>query len=953
MRFNLRFSRVFVVLVLLIFCCLPLRGQYATFYVKQRGLEFYSIYPAYKGIIDAYNKSKNIPETILRLDSLASEARLTSSHEYLFLKNEVANFYKFNNQMNEGAGDLHRAMNWFAAKEDTMHIEYAVSLRMLRTILFRSNLSNLRTERSLFESNLAILKALKIEGEPMTNLLVDYGLYLNRTGEDKAGMELLYQARGIALREGDFLSLAIADYSLLSKLRRNDLQQTVLEVLKNDLSLIEERPKSIPLLNYSVYFNYVVGQRYYEDFSDIDKGIEYTKKAIACLDTLQYPSWNIMASCHSQLSLYYSELGDYGLFNDHYQKARMIAQEKPMSAYNKTLAYVNIAEAVLRFSPDSCLALVGQIKAQPGYVNFVFPVASMEAKALMQLGKYLEAISIVNDLFDQKDDFKGYQIPVINVDDDLVGQAHLLGLIDESYRKLGLLNGNKDYIEMIGLLIDRQNNAFLKLMETDVYGQEIVSAVSDYHRFVVSAIDFLLEHNASGCFNKDLIKLFTTSKALQLTGNIVKSSIQSGLESDTAGFAIIMQNVEEGQRIKNELNRKDLDAVAQQELKTSLNSLLIDYLMLRFRLGDKASLPSLALEIPDQGQLQALLAEDEGIVEYIQADSMLYWFFISKDQVRIGKRASPDLDKLIDQQIYACKTGSDFDGLEMVLFGDVEESLKNIKRLHIIPDKKLSLFPFEMLSMPGSGKRLVERFDVSYSYSNALWYMNKVLKQEGPADGVLVIAPVFESRKEQQNDAFIAYRGHEDLFPLLESGAEADNIRVLGLKYKRGVNVLKGKDATENNVRAYLGKHGIIHFATHGLVNKESDERSGLFLSDVQAGEGQNNPYDGFMSQGELYHLKLNANLVVLSACNTGVGSVWEGEGVLSLPRGFIYAGVPNVIASLWRVNDKKTREFMSMFYEYVFQGESYSKALQKTKLECINKAWLPIDWAAFVLIGQ
>ncbi|NLF42266.1 MAG: CHAT domain-containing protein, partial [Bacteroidales bacterium] len=655
-------------------------------------------------------------------------------------------------------------------------------------------------------------------------------------------------------------------------------------------------------------------------------------KAIACLDTLQYPSWNIMASCHSQLSLYYSELGEYGLFNDHYQKAKMIAKEKPMSAYNKTLAFVNIAEAVLRFSPDSCLALIEQIKGQQGYVNFVFPVASIEAEALIQLGKSKEAISIVNDLFDQKDDFKGYQIPVINVDDDLVEQAHLLGLIDESYRKLSLLNENQDYTEIVGILIDRQNNAFLKLMETDVYGQEIVSAVSDYHRFVVSAIDFLLEHNAEGRFNKDLIKLFTTSKALQLTANIVKSSIQSGLESDTAGFAIIMRNVEEVQGIKNELNRKDLDVVAQQELKTSLNSLLIDYLMLRSRLGENASLPSLALEIPDQVQLQALLAEDEGIIEYIQADSILYWFFIAKDQVKIGKRTVPDLDNLINQQIYACKTGSAFDGLEKELFGDVESSLVNIKRLHIIPDKKLSLFPFEMLSLPGSGNKLIERFEVSYSYSNALWYMNKVSGEERLVDGVLVIAPVFESRKEQQNDAFIAYRGHEDLVPLLESGAEADNIKVLGLKYQKGVDVLKGMDANEYKVRASLGKHGIVHFATHGLVNKESDERSGLFLSDIQAGEGQNKPYDGFMSQGELYHLKLNANLVVLSACNTGVGSVWEGEGVLSLPRGFIYAGVPNVIASLWRVNDKKTREFMSMFYEYVFQGESYSKALQKAK---------------------
>ncbi len=98
--------------------------------------------------------------------------------------------------------------------------------------------------------------------------------------------------------------------------------------------------------------------------------------------------------------------------------------------------------------------------------------------------------------------------------------------------------------------------------------------------------------------------------------------------------------------------------------------------------------------------------------------------------------------------------------------------------------------------------------------------------------------------------------------------------------------------------------------------------------------------------------MKNKANLVVLSACNSGVGALAEGEGVLSLPRGFIYAGVPNVMASLWKIHDKKTKDLMVSFYEHLVAGESYPRALQLAKLDCIKKGFLPVDRAGFIFIG-
>ncbi|MFO8021842.1 MAG: CHAT domain-containing protein, partial [Perlabentimonas sp.] len=160
---------------------------------------------------------------------------------------------------------------------------------------------------------------------------------------------------------------------------------------------------------------------------------------------------------------------------------------------------------------------------------------------------------------------------------------------------------------------------------------------------------------------------------------------------------------------------------------------------------------------------------------------------------------------------------------------------------------------------------------------------------------------------------------------------------------------LVGRNATEQNLTLEINKFDILHFATHGLVNKDKPERSGIYLYPFTRTSTENN----FLSLGQLQNLKINANLAVLSACNTGSGAIAEGEGVMALPRGFIFAGVPNVIASLWKVNDERTKDLMVLFYKHLLDGNSYANALRLTKIDCIERGFLPLDWAGFVLIGS
>jgi CHAT domain-containing protein len=167
---------------------------------------------------------------------------------------------------------------------------------------------------------------------------------------------------------------------------------------------------------------------------------------------------------------------------------------------------------------------------------------------------------------------------------------------------------------------------------------------------------------------------------------------------------------------------------------------------------------------------------------------------------------------------------------------------------------------------------------------------------------------------------------------------------------------LKALDFQANRALATssdLSRYRIVHFATHGLLNTEHPELSGLVLSLVDE-RGQ--PQDGFLRLHDIYNLKLNAELVVLSACQTGLGKEIKGEGLVGLTRGFMYAGAARVAASLWRVDDYATSVLMKRFYRGLLQEKLRpAAALRQAQLEMLKqRQWRsPFYWGAFVLQGE
>src|SRR5262249_15184420 len=160
-------------------------------------------------------------------------------------------------------------------------------------------------------------------------------------------------------------------------------------------------------------------------------------------------------------------------------------------------------------------------------------------------------------------------------------------------------------------------------------------------------------------------------------------------------------------------------------------------------------------------------------------------------------------------------------------------------------------------------------------------------------------------------------------------------------------------DAREDTLkREKLDSYRYIHFASHGFLDEAKPGRSGILLSSSpHSGE------DGILQIGEIMRLKLDADLVTLSACSTGLGRLVNGEGVLGLPRAIFSAGARNVAVSLWNVNDSATAMLMESFYRHLRQGLPKSEALRQAKLALLHgpqPAWQhPYFWAAFVIEGE
>jgi CHAT domain-containing protein len=309
--------------------------------------------------------------------------------------------------------------------------------------------------------------------------------------------------------------------------------------------------------------------------------------------------------------------------------------------------------------------------------------------------------------------------------------------------------------------------------------------------------------------------------------------------------------------------------------------------------------------------------------------------------------------------------------LSEMLLGPAAAELKN-KRLLIVSDGVLQFIPFAGLPEPAKAQPLIVDHEIVTAPSTsvvALLRNETINRKRAPKTLAVLADPVFSNNDPRVNTAQLAHAaateknaataalrsaadvGLGDLRRLRFSRQEADEITRLANDAK-----LEAVDFAANRnlaTSADLGQYRIVHFATHGLINDTHPELSGIVLSLVdEKGQAQN----GFLRLYDLYNLKLSADLVVLSACQTALGKDIKGEGLVGLTRGFMYAGAPRVVASLWQIDDRASAEFMKRFYhEMLVEKLAPAAALRAAQVSMLkDQRWnQPQYWAAFTIQGE
>jgi CHAT domain-containing protein/Tfp pilus assembly protein PilF len=367
-------------------------------------------------------------------------------------------------------------------------------------------------------------------------------------------------------------------------------------------------------------------------------------------------------------------------------------------------------------------------------------------------------------------------------------------------------------------------------------------------------------------------------------------------------------------------------------------------LLIRMREKHPAYASVIHSDVASLADVQAALTRDDLLVEYLVGDSTLLVFAITRDSIAaLDLNVSHDvLAGHVDvarATLSLPRTGAEQTAwrapmrrLYQYLIAPLEERglLVGKRRLLVAPHGELHYLPFAALSKSDAARDfLLHRFVIEYIPSASVWLKLRDRQLPTNGSGILALAP------------------RTDRLP-----GSRDEVTALGRLYGKGANVLIGKDATERAFLTLAPKHDVVHLATFGVLNKHNPLFS---FVELRNGGGE----DGRLEAHEVFGLELSASLVVLSACQTGIGAgavadVPPGDDWVGLVRTFLFAGASNVVATLWPVEDRSTAQLMAEFYgRYVAQrspGEALAEAQRAMAREPQRSH--PFYWAGFALVA-
>ena len=359
---------------------------------------------------------------------------------------------------------------------------------------------------------------------------------------------------------------------------------------------------------------------------------------------------------------------------------------------------------------------------------------------------------------------------------------------------------------------------------------------------------------------------------------------------------------------------------------------------------------------------EKLLDKESILLEYFVGEENIYIFQISQHAFKVTELHKSDqfeteLSAFLNMLNRPRGSISDFEEyihlanriFKQYLAPAIDKLPEDIKRLIIIPDDQLNYLPFEALLVqaaertnftysPSKLHYLLEEYVLNYNYSATL-LANSIREQpaqQRKLKPLLAMAPSFSSPLANGNRNCSA----DELYSLSCSPYEVKIIGKLG-----NGKVFLGTEATKECFEKEAPNYRILHLATHSCSDQEDPRFSKIYFK------------DDYLSNLDLFNLNLKAELAVLSSCNTGSGQLVRGDGVMSLSKGFIHAGIPSTLISLWSVDDCATSDIMIRFYKELKKGRPKDEALQQAKIKYLEQAdkahQHPYYWAAFVQMGR
>ncbi len=621
------------------------------------------------------------------------------------------------------------------------------------------------------------------------------------------------------------------------------------------------------------------------------------------------------------LSIYYGNLSQYYLAIKQNDKAAYFLQ-KNIALNQTTSPSIDLSEAYLNL----------------GNINKSLPLKALQY--------YQKALITTHFKFSEVDIYKNPSLENVLSERELfkalVGKADMFKLIYDKNNNLKDLKFSLETYQLAIKLAEKMRRSYAsanaKAFFTENYFEVYEKAIevayvvynatknADYQNII-----FEIQEKSKAAILTDISRE-TVIKPQTIDANLLQE--ERVLNQQIAGLQVLLKNQTDSAKIIK-LNTELVD-----------NQLKINRLIERF----EKEYPNYfrlkydfnAIKIK---QIQQSISNETALISYFISQKSLYIFSITNSKSNIYKQKidSSIVIKLphFRNLLANSPQGKKYDGqaisaeLYKILISPIEKEIEGKKRLIIIRDAELNYLPFEVLARQ-KDEFLLKKHIISYAYSvSLLTSLPAPLQSERGGRGLLGFAP-FSNNSFQQS----LFRD-KSLGQLPKSGNEVEKI---------GGDIYLENEATKRRFYEKYRDKNIIHFATHAITDDNDPLKSFIaFYPDS---------FDYKLFTNELYDLDLrNTSLVMLSACETGVGKLQKGEGVMSLSRAFTYAGAKTVITTLWNAHDEASAYISERFYKHLKDGLKTDESLQKAKIDFLDSDLAlryehPYYWANFILIG-